>query len=224
MKTAYISKQHIEYKDDLKRVRLGMMSSHRWRMDPKVLLFSMARYKFVAKMLSGKKRILEVGCGDGWGAGLVLPEVDSIHCIDVDPLLIEECNELKWSDALSFAVHDLLDAPVQPRCEAAYLLDVLEHIEKANEPRFLQNVALSVEPEGVCIVGMPSLESQRYASKPSRATHVNCKSGGALRDLLACYFKHVFLFSMNDEVVHTGFTPMAHYLLGLCVGVKNNFL
>ena len=30
------------------------------------------------------------------------------------------------------------------------------------------------------------------------------------------HFHNVFLFSMNDEVVHTGFSPMAHYLLALC--------
>mgnify|MGYP007028595943 CR=1 FL=1 len=34
------------------------------------------------------------------------------------------------------------------------------------------------------------------------------------------FFDNVFLFSMNDEVVHTGFTPMAHYLFALCVGPK----
>ena len=26
----------------------------------------------------------------------------------------------------------------------------------------------------------------------------------------------LFSFSMNDEVVHTGFLPMAHYLIALC--------
>src|SRR5262249_47894355 len=34
--------------------------------------------------------------------------------------------------------------------------------------------------------------------------------------LLEKYFAHVFIFSMNDEVVHTGFSPMAHYLFALC--------
>jgi hypothetical protein len=42
---------------------------------------------------------------------------------------------------------------------------------------------------------------------------VNCKTGGELRALLNQFFHNVFLFSMNDEVVHTGFTPMAQYLL-----------
>ena len=34
------------------------------------------------------------------------------------------------------------------------------------------------------------------------------------------YFHDVFMFSMNDEVVHTGFHAMAHYLFALCVGKR----
>ena len=34
------------------------------------------------------------------------------------------------------------------------------------------------------------------------------------------YFENVFLFSMNDEVVHTGFSPMAHYLFVICCQKK----
>ena len=44
---------------------------------------------------------------------------------------------------------------------------------------------------------------------------MNCKSGDALKRTLERYFHTVFVFSMNDEVVHTGFYPMAHYLLGV---------
>ena len=55
------------------------------------------------------------------------------------------------------------------------------------------------------IIGTPSLESQAYASPPSKAGHINCKSGDELKALLSSYFHNVFLFSMNDEVVHTGF-------------------
>ena len=41
-----------------------------------------------------------------------------------------------------------------------------------------------------------------------------------LHHLLKNYFENVFLFSMNDEVVHTGFTPMAHYLFAVCCQKK----
>ena len=34
------------------------------------------------------------------------------------------------------------------------------------------------------------------------------------------FFHNVFIFSMNDEVIHTGFYPMAHYLWAIGVGPK----
>jgi len=34
------------------------------------------------------------------------------------------------------------------------------------------------------------------------------------------FFRNIFIFSMNDEVVHTGFHPMAHYLFAIGVGKK----
>ena len=35
------------------------------------------------------------------------------------------------------------------------------------------------------------------------------------------FFHNVFVFSMNDEVVHTGYFPMAHYLLALGCTLKS---
>jgi hypothetical protein len=71
-------------------------------------------------------------------------------------------------------------------------------------------------PEGKAIIGMPSQESQPYASPASKAGHINCKSGPDLVRLLETFFHHVFLFSMNDEMIHTGYHKMAHYVLVLC--------
>ena len=34
------------------------------------------------------------------------------------------------------------------------------------------------------------------------------------------YFENVFIFSMNDEVCIQGFSPMAHYLFAVGVGVR----
>jgi hypothetical protein len=65
------------------------------------------------------------------------------------------------------------------------------------------------------ILGCPSIQSQAYASPPSKAGHVNCKDGPAMKQLLEQFFHNVFLFAMNDEIVHTGFWPMAQYIIGI---------
>ena len=204
---------------------LGLMTNQVWRDDPKRLAFVLARYKFVSKMLSGRRRVLEVGCADAFGSRIVQQEVGALTALDIDPLFIadaERRRDPKWP--LDLVVHDMLDGPYRGRgdtgFDGAYSLDVLEHIEARDERRFLGNIARSLGAHGVLVIGTPSLASQAHASPASKIGHVNCKSAEDLRSLMERCFHDVFLFSMNDEVVHTGFAPMAHYYFALCCGLR----
>jgi 2-polyprenyl-3-methyl-5-hydroxy-6-metoxy-1,4-benzoquinol methylase len=201
--------------------QLGLMSSQVWRDDPKRLLFVLARYKFVAKMFAGMKRVLEVGCADAFGTRIVRQEVPVVVATDFDPTFIErnrQRQDTRWS--IDFRVHDLLAGPLAEGFDGAYAIDVIEHIPAARENEFLNHLAASLGAQGACLIGTPSLQSQVYASAPSREGHVNCQDGPGLRKLMSTFFHNVFIFSMNDEVVHTGFTPMAHYLWALACGPK----
>jgi len=203
------------------RTRLGLMSNQVWHDDPRRLAFVLARYKFVSKMLSGMERVLEVGCADAFATRIVGQEVGRITAVDFDPVFIadvEARNDPRWP--IDARVHDMLSGPVAGPFDAAYAVDVLEHIPADREELFLGNIVASLDTHGVLIVGIPSLESQVHASPPSRAGHVNCKTGADLRATVARFFHNVFLFSMNDEVVHTGFTPMAHYLFAIGCGPR----
>lgn len=202
--------------------KLGLMINESWNQDPKRTLFTLARYKFVARMLAGQQSVLEVGCADAFGTRLVQQTVGRVTAVDFDPIFIDDVrSRLDPAWPLECFVHDLLEAPVPGRFDAIYSLDVLEHIHPDNEARFIINMLQSLDENGVIIVGMPSLESQVYASPQSKSGHVNCKSGDDLKMMLKRYFHNVFLFSMNDETVHTGFSPMAHYLIALCCGKKH---
>jgi 2-polyprenyl-3-methyl-5-hydroxy-6-metoxy-1,4-benzoquinol methylase len=195
---------------------LGLMVNESWNQDPKRTLFTLARYKFVARMLQGRGHVLEVGCADAFGTRIVQQAVRKVSATDFDPLFIADVKERMnphWP--LDAFVHDMLAGPVPGSFDAVYALDVLEHIEERDEDRFIANSIASLTPTGVAIFGMPSLESQAHASPQSKEGHVNCKSGEAFKRVLERYFNTVFMFSMNDEVVHTGFYPMAHYLLGV---------
>ena len=195
---------------------LGLMTNQAWEDDPKHLVFTLSRYKFVAKMLSGAQNVLEVGCADAFGTRLVAQEVDALTAVDFDPVFVDDVNQ-RMSERWPFQckVHDMLTGPVQGPFDGVYALDVVEHIEKGLEDRFLTNMTDSLAEHGVLILGTPSLESQVHASPQSKAGHVNCKNGATLKELLGRFFHNVFIFSMNDEVVHTGYYPMAHYLFGI---------
>lgn len=200
----------------------GLMSSQVWRDDPRRLAFVLARYKFVARMMTGLKRVLEVGCADAFGTRIVRQAVPQVVATDFDPVFIEH-NRARGAERwpIEYRVHNMAAAPLAEDFDGAFALDVLEHIPATEEDAFLGNVARSLAPHGVCLIGMPSIHSQPYASPGSKAGHVNCKDEPGLRDVMGRHFRNVFIFSMNDEVVHTGFTPMAHYLMALACGPKS---
>lgn len=195
---------------------LGLMTNQAWQDDPRHLVFTLARYKFVAKMLSGRSHVLEVGCADAWATRLVLQEVGQLTATDFDQTFVDDVvNRMDPRWRFDCRQHDLLSGPFPGSFDGAYALDVIEHIPQERENLFVQNIVRSLTPEGALILGSPSIQSQTYASPPSKAGHVNCKDGKGLRELMSRFFHNVFLFSMNDEVVHTGYSPMAHYLIAI---------
>ena len=215
----------LEYARERGLEEMGLMTSQAWYDDPRRLAFTLSRYKFVSKMLSGKKNVLEVGCADAFGTRVVAQEVEKVTATDFDPIFIKDVRD-RMSDRWQFdcVVHDMLTAPMPGHFDAMYALDVLEHIEKSQEDTFLSNMIAPLDSNGVIILGMPSLESQDYASPISKEGHVNCKTMPDFKGLLEKYFHNVFMFSMNDEVVHTGYHKMAHYLFAIGCGKRTGGL
>ena len=203
--------------------QLGLMMNQVWNDDPRRLTFVLSRYKFVSKMLEGYNEVLEVGCGDAWPSRIVKQAVKNLTVSDFDPVFIENAklrNDPDWP--VTFLLHDMIKGSLEKKYDAIYSIDVLEHIDPKNEIDFVTNISKSIRPNGVAIIGIPSIESQDYSSEISRQGHVNCKSGKDLKSFLNTFFQNVFLFSMNDEVIHTGFTKLAHYLIALCINPKRD--
>jgi hypothetical protein len=160
--------------------------------DPKHFVFTASRYKFVSKMLAGKNKVLEIGAGEGIFSKIVEQAVETLEITDLR------------------TGFNILSCP-KTGYDAVYLIDVFEHIKEENT--LLNNLSLCAP---VCIIGTPSKESQVYASRLSKEGHVNCKTGDELKVACEKYWKHVFMFGMNDEVLHTGYFPMCNYLFALC--------
>lgn len=192
----------------------GGMSRQAYEDDPKRLAFTLARYKHTAKLLDGFANVLEAGCGDGFGTRIVRQHVFDLTAVDTDPRSIEEAklaSSERWP--VNFFEADVRDlAQLSKRYDAVYSLDVLEHVSPDDD--FL-GALKTLAP--VAVIGTPSLESQQYASRLSRLGHVNCYTGKNLKIRLEQFWSQVFLFTMHDEVLGTSYTPMAQYLLALCV-------
>jgi len=217
----------IEYDTYMEKgpVKIGPWTSWMWRDDPKHLSFMLARYKFCSKLLDGKERVLEIGCGDAFGVSIILQVVKEVHCVDIDPLVIEESRKVldkELLERIKFSIMDFTKQKIEENVEAVYSLDCFEHIPKERESYFFNNICNILPNNGVCIIGVPNKDAEKFANEMNIQGHINLKTAKELKELMLKHFENVFIFSMNDEVVHTGFYGMAHYLFALGVGKKSD--
>lgn len=201
---------------------LGPVNSESVLNDLKHLGFTLARYKFAAKMMPKRKRIIEIGCGEGLGTLLLLADTSALVTgIDFDADQIDYATKHVLPHGrgrLQFLCQDLVAQPFRGEpSDALVSLDVIEHIDPAEQESFLQHCTAALEPLGVAVFGTPNKHAEQYASARSRKGHINLFDPTRFVSTLERHFRCVFLFSMNDEMVHTGFNKMAHYLIALCV-------
>jgi SAM-dependent methyltransferase len=202
-------------------VRLGTATAQDYIHDPKHIAFVASRYKFAAKMVAGLPRVIEVGCGDAFGAPMIAQGVEKLICTDIDEEMLKDnatrCTPFK---NISFEYFDFREKAYPNPADAICLIDVIEHIYPHEEANVLSNLVRSLVPHGVALFGTPNISADQYASPNSKVGHINLKDHKTLRSALSPHFHNIFLFSMNDEVLHTGFYPMAHYLWALCASPK----
>lgn len=180
------------------------------------MAFVLGRYKFCAKMLEGKKKVVEIGCGDGFGIPLVAQFVEHLHCVDWDERSLENCQRrLSHLKNVTYECINLNESTLNLEADGAYSVDLIEHLDPAAEATFMQNVCAFLKPSGVLVTGTPNITSSPYASPQSECQHTNLKSKQTLKEFTETYFKHAFMFGMNDEVLHTGFAAMSHYLFSI---------
>jgi 2-polyprenyl-3-methyl-5-hydroxy-6-metoxy-1,4-benzoquinol methylase len=186
--------------------------SYNFRNDPKRLAFVLSRYKFAAKMGGKNRTILELGCGEGIGATILGETASSYTGVDLDDVAILQARKNFPSPRFTFIYEDFM-GKVFGAFETIVSLDVVEHIYPQHEALYFETVVNNLSPAGIAIVGTPNSTAAPYASKASNLGHVNLFSQSRLKEVLGRYFHNVFPFGINDETLHTGFAPMAHYLI-----------
>ena len=209
-----------DYMKQGKPIGFGRYVSYWFYKSPRRMLHSQSYYKFAAKLIGTGKSVLDVGCNEGLGTYLLAKECGQAKGIDFDAEAIRFAKENFSYENLTFSEDDILDAPPTIQYNAATSFDVIEHIYPQNASGFIEAMKQSIDPNGLVIIGTPSLISQQFASAIAKKGHVNIYSPERLEEEMKKHFRFVFMFAANDEVVHTGYLPLAHYLIAVGCGIK----
>ncbi len=189
------------------------------------LLFILARYKFAVKMMANRKglRVLDFGCNDGLGTLMIQQDCDCAEVIgiDLDGEAVAWANKNIANDRLRFIEGDILKADIFPqKGDAVVSLDVIEHIPLEDESRYFEAICRNLRDDGFVVIGTPNITMQPYASPWNKIAHINNYDQRRLYEAMSRYFENVFIFGMNDEVLHTGMYPFACYIMALGCGKK----
>src|SRR5579883_1857833 len=198
---------------DNKKV-LGRHWAYNILQDPKRLAFVLSRYKFAAKMAGRGRRVLELGCSEGIGTPILAEFAAHYTGVDMDATAIATAKANWENEKCRFIEADFLGHSYGS-FDVIVSLDVIEHIHVEFEPLFFDTVRKNLGEDGICLVGTPNVTSAAYASPASQAGHVNLYDAARLEAAMRTVFHNVFMFGLNDEIVHTGYAPMTHYLMAL---------
>lgn len=200
-------------------ITLGRYNSFLTHRTPRRMLFSLSYYKFAAKMIGTGKRVLDIGCNEGLGSWVIAKECGFCKGIDFDIAAIEAAQKNFQDPCIEFEGLDFFEMPSR-KWDAAINFDVIEHIYPEHSLAFIQKIAESLTDTGVAVIETPSEISDKFASPVTKRGHVNIYSHDRLHAELSQFFEHVFLFAANDEVIHTGYLPLAHSYIALCCKPK----
>lgn len=187
--------------------------------DPLDFFIVLARYKFAVRQLKKTDVVLDAGCGPGYGAVFLSEFAGRVVGGDVDAELVRRNREV-YSKVpnLSFEEINLLDRELScDPFDAVVSMDVIEHFSEEQADGVVANYARLTKDDGFALIGTPNIASRQYASQRRLDSHPKEYDPEEFVALLERYYSRVFLFSMTDEAVSTGFPKMAWYLMALCV-------
>ncbi|MEW6102619.1 MAG: methyltransferase domain-containing protein [bacterium] len=202
-------------------LEVGKYFSYQILHNTRHLLFTLSRYKFTARMLARKPKlsVLELGCSEGLGSLILAEEALNVTAIDFDESCIQWAQSHLEDKNIKFLADDFLSKKYG-EFDAVISLDVIEHIAPENTDLFISTICSNLKPNGFCVIGTPNKTAAQYSSCESQKGHCNLFLAEELRETFSLSFENVFLFGMNDEVIHTGFEPMCHYLFVLACSLK----
>ena len=188
-----------------------------FHVNPLMSVIKLARYKFVAKMLSKDDVVLDIGCGRGYSSHFFAQTTKQVIGVDLYsdiPVVSKMFN----ADNLKFIQADILDPPPEitdAPITAVTAIDVIEHFQREDGVNIVDRYADLLSDGGMMVLGSPSKFSQAYRSNQSQDVHFYEYEPEELRELCDLRFRRTLLFSMNDELVHTGFNKLAWFFFVL---------
>lgn len=150
-------------------------------------------YKFLTQFVAGKK-VLEIGCGTGYGSHLLAQHASSITAIDYSARTVRYAATRYSGPNLKYAVMSAEQLHFEgQRFDFIFSSEVFEHLH--DHDAHMSRIAELLSPDGLCFLATPNPEITEYMS----AYHTHEWTFGELRAFMLKFFSHVEIIeTMNN--------------------------
>ena len=167
----------------------------------------MVAYELAAKMAAGK-RVIDIGCGEGYGPALLAKSAREVLGVDIAPEVVAHARLVYPAPNLSFEVMDVnrLEVP-SGSFDFAVSLQVVEHL--VDESGYFSEIARALASGGAALLTTPNrLTISPGCDKPINPFHLREYTPDEFAEALAAHFEtveiqglfHAGWLALNDRV------------------------
>ena len=187
----------------IKELYSQLLNSDRWEAPDReflghrdILVQSCARYEFVAPYIHG--RLLDLGCGRGYGFEVLVPKSDEQVGIDVSPNFLHEARNLFPAVLFTCAKGDALPL-ASCSFDSVVAFEVIEHAQ--NDQVFLDEIKRVARQDALIAISTPNrLISSDGSLKPLNRFHNREYTADEFYKLLKDKFSSVEIFGQRERV------------------------
>lgn len=155
----------------------------------------LARYIFLRERVKGK-RVLEVGCGKGYGSYLLASSAREVIALDLNTQSLQYATANYSQENLKFLELELTAQTKEQLglFDVVVSFEVIEHLPPTQAGGFVENLKSVLSPEGVAWLSTPNHEVVTKSGVQVPEFHINNLKSTEFKGLLLKSFSHVEMF------------------------------
>ena len=159
------------------------------------------RYNMALEIVTGK-RVLDFGCGTGYGSAMMASYAAEVTGLDIDAAAIAWATETHRQPNLKYIRRDNLGADLPAASfDVVTCFEMIEHVDHATQKAVIASFARLLKPGGTMLISTPNPEiTKQYGENPY---HIREMNEAELRELVVPHFPSVLILR---QFVRTGVT------------------
>src|SRR5262249_35235399 len=156
------------------------------------------RYLWVTPLIAGKT-VLDVACGEGYGAALLAQTAAAVTGIDADAATIAQTHTTYTPPNLRL-IHGLAqEVPLAHTAsfDAIVSFETIEHLDEEDQQRFLTEIRRVLRPDGIAIFSTPNRSLYRDRPRYENPFHLRELYLREFATMLGQSFRHVRIFGQR---------------------------